>query len=152
MACFMGVHIPMYDKTVTVFNRVQNKRLGDMWYPTILHNCNVNLDRANAIAKYGEESQDVCVLNVKLPCEKPYLPPKEWQRTDNKTGNVTFTPGDETFDFFFVGDWETETPVTDDDYDSGFYSFMNSHYDHVYAVNTVNGPFTVIPHLEVTGR
>ena len=149
----MGVHIPMYDKTVTVFNRVQNKRLGDMWYPTILHNCNVNLDRANAIAKYGEESQDVCVLNVRLPCEKPYLPPKEWQRTSDKAANVTFTPGDETFDFFFVGDWETETPVSDDDYhEAGFYSFMNSHYDHVYAVNTVNGPFTVIRHLEVTGR
>ena len=142
----------MYNSTVTVFNLVQNKRLGNMWYPTILHNCNVNLDRANAIAKYGEESNDVCVLNVRLPCEKPYLPPKEWQRTDNKAGNVTFAPGAENYDFFFVGDWGTENPINDDDYETGLYSFMNAHYDHVYAVNTVNGPFTVIPHLEVTGR
>jgi hypothetical protein len=148
----MGVHIPMYDKTVTVFNHVSGGRLGDMWYPTILHNCNVNLDLANAIAKYGEESQDVCVLNVRLPCEKPYLPPKEWQRAENKAESITFTPGDKDYDFFYIGDWQTEDVVADDDYEAGFYSFMNAHYDYVYAVNTVNGPFTVIPHLEVTGR
>ena len=35
----------MYKDTVTIFNRFKNKS-GDTWYPSILHNVNINLDKA----------------------------------------------------------------------------------------------------------
>ena len=74
----------MYNDTITLFNRYESK-LGDTWYPSILHNVNLNMDKASIIAKYGSDSQDNAVLNVqyslkdnqKMIGSKPWLPPKE---------------------------------------------------------------------------
>lgn len=54
----------MYSDTVTIFNRYES-RLGDMWYPTVLHDVNVMADRSAIVQKYGEESKDNVVLNVR---------------------------------------------------------------------------------------
>lgn len=54
----------MYSDTVTIFNRYES-RLGDMWYPTVLHDVNVMADRSAIVQKYGEESKDNAVLNVR---------------------------------------------------------------------------------------
>lgn len=148
----------MYSDTVTVFNRYRS-RLGDMWYPTVLSDVNLNIDKANIVARYGEESKDTCVLNVryknvngtKVVDGKPYLLPKEWdaQTNDKLASTITFTSG-EDFDFFFVGEYPTE-PIADDDYMDGFYNYMNDRYDQVFAISSVS-EFSVIPHLEITGR
>lgn len=53
----------MYNDTITLFNRYESK-LGDTWYPSILHNTNLNMDKASIVAKYGSDSQDNAVLNV----------------------------------------------------------------------------------------
>lgn len=96
------------------------------------------------------------VLNVRydvgdMIAGKSYLTPKAWDRQTNDLlpQTITFTPG-EKFDFFYVGEW-TEDPIADDDYENGFYDYMNSTYDGVYAVTSVS-KLGVIPHFEITGK
>lgn len=148
----------MYQDTITVFNR-KTSRLGDMWYPTILHNVNLNMDKATIVQTYGESSADNVMLNiayevnngVKTIAGKKYMLPKEWdgQTHEECAQTITFTSG-EDFDFFLVGEYPEE-PVSDDEYIDGFYNFMNQKYDEVYAITSV-GIFSVIPHLEITGK
>lgn len=146
----------MYKDTITVFNRD-----GDVWYSTILHGVNVNIDKSSVVKQYGESSQDLLVLNVPLADGSPgagipgneavWLPPKEWQRLQDKTGNVTFTYGN-AFDFVWVGEWNGDSEIYDDSYgDMTFYDYMLLNHDFVYAVTSVS-LFSVIPHLEITGR
>jgi hypothetical protein len=148
----------MYTDTITVFNR-KDSRLGDTWYPTILRNVNLNIDRA-AIAKvYGAESADTCLLGIKYVAlngekyigQKRYLLPKEWdsQVRDELAETITFTAG-EGFDFFIEGEYD-ETPVNDDDYTEGFFEYMKRNYDRVYSITSVS-EFSVIPHIEITGK
>lgn len=141
----------MYKDSVTVFNRVKTRN-GDMWYPRHLDGVNLNKDRGAIVAQYGETSQDNAVLNVRLDGDKvgeySYLPPKEWQRLEDKAGFITFAPED----FFFEGEWDGDTPVSDDGYgDLSFFQYMTQNYDFVYKVTSV-GYFSVIPHFEIAGR
>lgn len=148
----------MYSDTVTVFNRYRS-RLGDMWYPTVLFNVNLNIDRASIVSRYGENAKDNAVLNVKYKNigkfkvieGKPYILPKEWseQVNDALGSTVTFADG-EYFDFFIEGMYP-EQPIADDDYENGFFDYISEKYDHVFAITSVS-EFSVIPHLEITGK
>ena len=150
----------MYKDTVTLFNRKEGLE-GDTWYPTILHNVHLNMDRAAILAKYGAESADSAVLNVrytqvkenKKVAEKVWKPPKEWERIQDPSAFVTFTTGTR-FDFFWLGEWESENPVFDKDYisDTDFYTYMNRTHDYVFAISSVGGPYSVIPHFEIMGK
>ena len=148
----------MFADTVTVFNRYVS-RLGDMWYPTVIHNANLLIDKAAIIAKYGAESNDNAILNIhydlvdgKIMVDgKPYLPPKEWshQTNDKLPESITFTSGKD-FDFFMLGEYESTEPIADDDYIDGFYNYINDEYDFVFAVTSV-AKYTAIPHFEIMG-
>lgn len=136
----------MFKDTVTVFCRK-----GSDWYPTVLHNVNLNIDRASIVQTYGENSADRAILNVHIPADKPYLPPKEWQELEEPSDFITFKSG-QKFDFFWAGEWEGDPVISDTDYGLGtFYDYMNKNEDFVFAV-TGCGYFSVIPHLEVTGK
>ena len=145
----------MYKDTVTIFNR-----LDDTWYPSVLFGVNVNTDKASIIAKYGENSQDNSVLNIKYTLdgekrkigEKEWLSPKVWRsQSEVEEDTITFAPGQD-FDFFYVGDWGSEDPISDADYGiDGFYGYMNEKYDEVYAITSVSA-FSLIPHFEVVGK
>ena len=152
----------MYKDTVTLFNR-ERRSQGDIWYPTILTDVNVNADRGAIVKVYGETSQDNAILNVHYYMSngqrcvttpdglKPWMQPKEWQRSENKNESVTFTAGG-AFDFFWLGEWDGGSVIYDDNYgDMSFYDYMLANYDQVYATTSV-GDFTVIPHFEITGR
>lgn len=151
----------MYKDTVTLFNRYTTKDRKIIWYPTVLRGVNLNVDKASIVAKYGSNSQDNAVLNVKyhsgddviMVGDKRYLLPKEWskQTEDTLAESLTFTTGKEEFDFFYEGEWESDEPILDDDYTSGFYSYMNNNYDNVFAITSVS-KFSVIPHFEVVGK
>ena len=54
----------MYKDTITLFNRKEGNE-GDTWYPTVLRNVNLNMDRAAILAKYGAESADSAVLHIR---------------------------------------------------------------------------------------
>ena len=151
----------MYKDTVTLFNRYTTKDKKTIWYPTVLRGVNLNVDKASIIVKYGTNSQDNAVLNVKyqvsdgaiMVSEKPYLLPKEWknQSEDILADSLTFTPGTQEFDFFYEGEWEGKEPILDEEYTSGFYSYMNNSYDNVFAITSVS-KYNVIPHFEVVGK
>lgn len=150
----------MYNDTITLFNRKEGDE-GDTWYPTVLRNVHLNMDRASILAKYGPGADDSAVLNIryisdgenKMVTGKRWLPPKEWERQQEHSKAVTFTPGDR-FDFFWFGDWGSEEPVRDADYfpDTDFYTHMNRTHDYVFAVSSVGGPYSVIPHFEILGK
>lgn len=150
----------MYVDTITLFNRKES-RLGDTWYPSILRNVNVNIDKAAILAKYGAETQDNAVLHVrytqngdnKIVGEKPWLPPKQLANRDAYGNVITFTDG-ARFDFFWLGEWDGEEPINDADYtaDGDFYTHMNRTHDYVYAITSVAGPYSVIPHFEILGK
>lgn len=110
----------MYSGTVTLFNRYKS-RLGDMWYPTVIHGVNIQIDKAAIIAKYGAESKDNAILNIKyehvvtnnpkegellfrafIKCQrvingekvfvgKEWLSPKEWEHQTNDKLPETIT-------------------------------------------------------------
>lgn len=151
----------MYKDTVTLFNRYTTKDRKIVWYPTVLRGVNLNVDKASIVAKYGSNSQDNAVLNVKyhsgddavMVSDKKYLLPKEWckQTEDVLAESLTFTTGKEEFDFFYEGEWKSDEPVLDEDYTSGFYSYMNKNYDNVFAITSVS-KFSAIPHFEVVGK
>ena len=150
----------MYNDTVTLFNRKEGGE-GDTWFPTVLRNVHLNMDKAAILAKYGPNAADAAVLNIrytkdgekKMVAHKRWLPPKEWEKQLDHGQAVTFTPGDR-FDFFWVGDWGSEELVRDADYfsDTDFYTYMNRTHDYVFAVSSVGGPYSAIPHFEILGK
>lgn len=152
----------MYNDTITLFNRKEGDE-GDTWFPSVLKNVQLNMDRAAVVEKYGSESADNAILNVRYTKNgqsitisgKPWLPPKEWEKLDDPRKAVTFTTGDR-FDFFIYGDWGSEEPVNDSDFfgtsSMDFYTYVNKKYDYVFAITSVGGPYSLIPHFEVHGK
>lgn len=148
----------MYSDTITLFNHYKS-RLGDMWYPTVIHGANLLIDKAAIIAKYGTESKDNAILNIHYDTVdgqimvdgKPYFPPKEWDRqtNDKLAETITFASGND-FDFFVLGEYESTGPIADDDFIDGFYNHVNDEYDFVFAVTSV-AKYTAIPHFEIMG-
>ena len=148
----------MFSDVVTVFNHYKS-RLGDMWYPTVVRNVNLLIDKAAIVAKYGAESKDNAILNIHYQTVdgqimvdgKPYLPPKEWERqtNDKLAESITFTSGTD-FDFFMLGEYPTTNPIADDDYVDGFYNHVNDEYDYVFAITSV-AKYTTIPTFQIMG-
>ena len=85
--------------------------------------------------------------------DKRWLPPKEWEAAEDHSKAITFTTGTR-FDFFWLGDWGNEDPIRDADYfaDTDFYTYMNRTHDYVFAISSVGGPYSVIPHFEIMGK
>lgn len=147
----------MYKDTVTIFNRYESKMLGTFtWYPHILRNVDLNVDKGANIEKTGLASADKAKLHIKYHLrdgkkmigDSEYLQPKEWdnQTNDSYSQTITFTEGE---DFFLLGEYP-ETPINDDDYREGFYSYINSKRDDVFKITTV-GMYSLIPHFEIGG-
>lgn len=151
----------MYQDTITLFNRKPGERgQADTWYPTVIENVNLNIDRAAILAKYGAESQDNAVLHIRykkvggeiLVADKPWMPPKEWDGTED---SLTFAGGN-NFDFFWQGEWDGGI-ISDADSRwsiDGFYNYMNRTHDFVFAVSSVAqiDGFMILPHFEIMGK
>lgn len=148
----------MYQNTITLFNRKRGgPGEGDTWFPTVIRNVNLVIDRSAVVAKYGAESKDNAILNVRydvlnnnvMVAGKQWMPPKAWDKTEK---TITFAGGND-FDFFWEGEWTGGvTSDSDPEYgDEGFYSYMNRTKDFVFAINSVS-KMSVIPHFEITGK
>lgn len=145
----------MYQDTVTIFNKYESTT-ETIWYPTTLHNVDLNADRGAIARVYGSDSTDNARLHVKFNTQdgliyvgnKPYYPPKEWAThlNDDLPGEITFKPGD-----FFINGEYANTPVNDDDTLDGFYTFINRRYDDCYVITSV-GRYSVIPHFEILAK
>lgn len=149
----------LYNEIITLFNRKPGARgEGDIWYPTVIKNVNLNIDRAVIVAQYGPQSQDNAVLNIPfkkvgdeiLVADKPWMPPLEWDQTAD---SLTFASGTD-FDFFWVGEWG-DSIAQDANYpDEGFYGYMNRMKDYVFAITSVAkvDGFFILPHFEIVGK
>lgn len=149
----------MYTDTITLFNRYKSSA-GDIWYPSVLHHVNLNMDKASIIAKFGAESKNKAILNIKYNNvdgkkqikDKIWLPQKEWKQQEETLlgSSLTFANGQQ-FDFFFVGEYESKEPIVDGDFKDGFYNHMNSKYDFVFAI-VESSFYTAIPHFEIIAK
>lgn len=149
----------MYDKTVTLFNYYESKQAGIYrWYPSVLRNVSVITDKAALLAKYGQETQDSAVMHVfcterdggRYVGDKLWLPPIAWENQVNDLLPETLTFG--SGDFFWIGEWPDTDPVNDDNYMDGFMDDMARKHDFVFRISSVGGPYSLIPHFEITGR
>lgn len=150
----------MYNDTITLFNRYPNHVEGDIWYPTVLENVDVNLDRAKIVATMGAETTDSVRLHVKYAVvdgnivigDKQYILPKEYAKlnTEDAPRYVTFKSGND-FDFFYLGRWESE-PIREDEHRNGFYDYMNKNYDNVFSISMASGAYDLIKHFEIIGK
>ena len=138
-----------YNKTVTVYNRSVDGLMGiETWYPTVLHNVRLLVNKGANVSKSGMDNADSAKLHIRpdlLPMySKRYQSPKEWGRIpeEEKKRYYTFTSGE---DFFVEGDTSKE-PVMDED----FFSYMEQKYDNCFKVTNVDR-YELIPHLEVGG-
>ena len=148
----------LYNDTVTIFNRYVDSFGETMWYPHVLHNVRLIADKSTIINKYGPESNDNAILNVKFELKEKeifidnliYLSPKEWeQQTNDKLAKtITFSPEGTNFDFFILGEYNEE-PIFDEK--GRFFSEMQKEYDYVFVITSVS-KFDLIPHFEITGK
>ena len=149
----------MYTETVTIFNKLKTAQ-GTTWYPTVLHNVDLIVDKGANITKTGLESADTAKLHIKYTLTdgnitiagKLYKRPNGWKAQSEMeiAVSLTFASG---ADFFIRGDYP-ETPVNDTDplYKNGFYDYINKTRDDVYLVSNVGGPYSVMPHFEIGGK
>lgn len=151
----------MYSDTVTLFNRYERDGV-TLWLPTVLRGVDLNIDRAAIVAKYGEQSADNARLHVRYTPDaagpiiqgKRYVPPKLWalQTEEEAAQSITFAGGN-SFDFFAAAEWDEPAPILDDpsEWLDGFYNYVNSRYDYVFAISEV-AMYSVIPHFEIGGK
>ncbi len=147
----------MYDGCVTLYNRH-----GGAWYPTPL--TSVNLALTSAAGAGSAARGDVIKLGVRCRrtrdgavyvAGKRWLPPARWRAEDDEavlSSSLTFATG-EDFDFVVIGGGETSV-VNDGDYDAasgGFYGYKNA-LGGAFALTSAEGPYTVIPHFELTAE
>ncbi len=149
----------MFTDTITVFNRYES-RLGDKWYPSVIHKANVQMDKGAMMAKYGSESKDSVMVAIHYIPDgterkisgKTYVGPKKWDELPEEEleNHITFKNGT-AFDFFMLGEYENAGPIADEDYTDGFYNYINQTHDNVFAITSI-GLYSVVPHFEILGK
>ena len=61
----------MYDKTITVFNKYTNENDEIYWYPTVIENVQLIVDKSANVAKTGLENADTASLHIRFhTCSK----------------------------------------------------------------------------------
>lgn len=151
----------IYKQTVTVFNRkIDGEKT--YWYPVVIPNVHLIIDRSIIISTYGEQSQDNAKLHIRYTPSaiwdviavdggtRNYMQPKVFKASGTRGENITFAFGDD-FDFIMEGAWSGDSVIDDDAYPKGFFNYMNKTYDNVFAITTV-AKFNLIPHFEITAR
>lgn len=140
----------MHDATITLFNY---HKATDTWHATLFENVTLTEAKGETATRdAGRTNADVIEAIIPAAADKSYgtksyLGPKAYKRSASPEEHFTFLA--ET-DFFMVGDHRQE-PVTDDDYDEGFYHAMNDTYDEVYMISSAVF-LGLLPHFEIGGR
>lgn len=143
----------MYSETITLFNRYHSRQ-GDIWFPHILHNVDLVVDKASVMQKYGAKTTDKAILHIKYDEDvniqgMPYLTSKEWNKltNDELKNYITFNSDSNYFDFFILGEYEGSEPITD----SNFFEKMEEDTE-CYAITSVSSPYKVIKHFEIMAK
>ena len=132
-----------YNKTVTVYNRYEDEK--EMWYPTVLKDVRLLVNRGENVSKSGTDSADSAKLSIRIVgLEKPYKKPLEWQGLSKEEKAKSFTLTSKE-DFFVEGDTSAEEIL-----ESDFFSYMKGKYDNCFKMTNVD-TYELIPHFEVGG-
>jgi hypothetical protein len=140
----------MFDCKVTLFNyHAKTKK----WYTTVFAGVDLLAADAKQATPKGETNGSSVDLLINVMPDKSYegkqyMGPKAYAATVTPADCFTFTP--ET-DFFMEGDYSMAEPVSEDDYESGYYHEMNNVHDGVHMVVSA-AYFPLIPHFEIGGR
>lgn len=151
----------MYTDAVTFYNKYTDQNDQIYWYPHILEDVDLTVDKAANIAKTGLDNADTAKLHVKYSGNDDqimvggiqWLSPKIWTaRPNDELGEyITFASGD-----FFVEGKHDDGVIKDSDYstriEGGLYDYMNRRYDNVFMVTQIGGPYDLIPHFEIGGK
>ena len=140
----------MFCNTVTLFNYHAKTK---QWYTTKFDGADLLEVGAKSATPKGETNGSSVDLLINVSSDKSYedkayLGPKAYAAADDPAAHFTFTP--ET-DFFMEGDYSMQEPVSEDDYESGYYHEMNTLHDGVHMVVSA-AFFPLIPHFEIGGR
>lgn len=134
----------MYKDTVTLFSLHNN-----VWYGTVIEKCDLNIDQAKILRRYGEDSKTRATLHIKVKGGK--VADKELVKPADFDGNnFTVNTGND-FSFFIEGAYG-ELIIDDDEYVAeydGFFDYMKK-IQGAYACKGV-AEYSVIPHLEIVG-
>ncbi len=135
----------IFCRTITLFNLH-----GDVWYPTVLHNCSLVCDKAARQAATGLENADSATLYILRESVEEagveVIGPKAYDRLSHPDGYITFHTGK---DFFAEGEYTgTEN---DEEYMSGYYDYLNKIQDGVYLITSA-ASYDLLPHWELTGK
>lgn len=145
----------MFDRTITLFNY---RKEDATWYGTIINGCTLTAtDSTSNTARGMSNSSNV---NIHVHCNadktlktasggvKRYVSPKEFQRLYSVTDEFTFTP---EVDFIVIDTAMVSLVVGDNDFENGFYHYMNHAYDNVFMITNAAW-YNLIPHFVVGGR
>ena len=146
----------MYNDTLTLFN--YHKKTG-FWYPSVISGVDVKEIHSSDLTTRGTNNGDAvevlinCTTDKIVVCkdgaEKCYTKAKAYHKINNPESYITF---DTEQDFFFVGEWDDLSPISDDDgFDSGIYQQLNDELDGVYKITSASY-FSLIPHFEIGGK
>ena len=100
---------------------------------------NIIMSGEESITKYSDPN---------FHLDKQYVGPKAYAAIKKPRNYFTFTPES---DFFIVGNYYSQEPVADAEFEDGLYSAMNAAHDGVYMVSSV-AFYSLIPHFEIGGR
>lgn len=130
----------MFNHTITLLNRLKGNDFSDSYYKTVIGNvCLQNKIKAdnNATNSHVESQCSVYIHKNILP--KPYLKPKDWLLSNNKSNTLTF----KNDDYFVVGEI-SETDITD-------INSIYDKYDNVFKIYSV-AEFNVIESFHLKGK
>ena len=144
----------MFNDTITVFNLNNG-----MWYSHVIRNTDAVgiIHGATNTAVNGTTKSDNAVILINSTIDKiiqtdkgllPYTAPKSYATLDSGDSTITFQP---QTDFIVLGEHFYNDPINDDEYETGFYDYINSMLDDVYLI--VSAAFySLIPHFEIGAR
>lgn len=150
----------MYSESITLFNHYSD-RLGETWYPHVLKNVDLIVDRASIVAKYGNESSSSAKLHVKYEDGEgihingvPYLGLVEWKKltTEERAEYITFNTDTEAPDFFVLGEVEADKIIFDSAESMTTLLQRMAKEQEVYILTTASAPYKVIKHFEILAR
>lgn len=146
----------MFDKTITLFCNEGN----GTYRPHVFERISVNLDKGYLLRTYGADYSDGASVHIPLEIRngayyngtKRYMDKKGYESlTAAAKASAFVCRGGNLFDFVWVGDYRAIdsrlAPIQDG---NGFFQAFKKANDNVFAIQSVSGPYSVIPHIEIS--
>lgn len=132
--------LDMFNHSITLLNRFKGNDYSDMYYKTVINNvCLQYKIQSNNNATNSSVDSHCYVYIHKNILPKPYVKPKLWIASNNKSNELTFKDDD----YFIVGEIN-ETSITD-------INSIYDKYDNVFKIYSV-AEFNIIESFHLKGK